>query len=85
MFRKNFTNMFRKMVIRERQVSFAGHRSQVAGRRSQVAGHRSQVAGHRLQVTGHRSQVTGCRSHQNKKAISNTGDTRVTRDSQEVS
>ena len=44
-----------------------------------------QVTGCRLQVTGHRSQVTGCRSYQNQKAISNTGDTRVTRDSQEVS
>ena len=43
----------------KRQVSFAGHRSQVAGHRSQVAGHRSQVAGHRSQVTGHRSQVAG--------------------------
>ena len=29
----------------DRQVSFAGHRSQVAGHRSQVTGHRSQVAG----------------------------------------
>ena len=53
-----------------RQVSFAGHRSQVAGHRSQVAGHRSQVTGHR--------------SHQNQKASSNTGDVRVTPDSQEV-
>ena len=43
----------------QRQVSFAGHRSQVAGHRSQVTGHRSQVTGHRLQVTGHRLQVTG--------------------------
>ena len=41
-----------------RQVSFAGHRSQVAGHRSQVTGHRSQVAGHRSQVTGHKLQVT---------------------------
>ena len=41
-----------------RQVSFAGHRSQVAGHRSQVAGRRSQVAGHRSQVTGHKLQVT---------------------------
>ena len=74
-----------------RQVSFAGHRSQVTGHRSQVTGHRSQVAGHRSQVTGrrsqvagHRSRVTGCRSHQIQKAISITGDVRITRDSEEI-
>ena len=33
---------------------------------------------------GHRSQVTGQRSHQNQKAISNTGEVRITRDSQEI-
>ena len=54
-------------------------------RQVSFAGHRLQVTGHRLQVTGRRSQVAGCRSHQNQKAISNTGDTRATRDSQEVS
>ena len=37
-----------------------------------------------LQVTGHRSQVTGHRSHQNQKAISNTGDVRITQDSQAI-
>ena len=74
-----------------RQVSFAGHRSQVRGHRSEVTGHRSQVtgrrsqvAGHRSQVTGHRSRVTGCRSHQIQKAISITGDVRITRDSEEI-
>ena len=47
------SNATSNYAISERQVSFAGHRSQVAGHRSQVAGHRSQVAGHRLQVAGH--------------------------------
>ena len=37
-------------------------------------------AGHRSQVTGHRSQVTG----QYKKAISITGDVRITQDSQAI-
>ena len=41
-------------------------------------------AGHRSQVTGHRSRVTGHRSHQNQKAISDTGNVIITRDSQEV-
>ena len=50
----------------------------------QVTGHRLQVTGHRSQVTGCRSQVAGHRSHQNQKASSDTGDVRVTRDSQEV-
>ena len=54
---------------------------QVTGHRLQVTGHRLQVTGHRLQVTGCRSQAAGCRSHQNQKAISNTRDVRVTRDS----
>ena len=45
---------------------------------------RTQTGRFLLQVIGHRSQVAGHRSHQNQKAISNTGDTRVTRDSQEV-
>ena len=45
---------------------------------------RSQVTGHikGAQFTGHRSQVTG--HIKIKKAISNTGDARITRDSQEV-
>ena len=58
------------MTVKFRQVSFTGHRSQVTGRRSQVAGHRSRVTGHR--------------SHQSQKAISITGDVRITRDSQEI-
>ena len=37
-----------------------------------------------VSFAGHRSQVTGHRSHQNQKAISNTGDVRITRDSQEI-
>ena len=57
---------------------------QVTGHRSQVTGCRSQVTGCRSQVTGCRSQVAGHRSHQNQKASSDTGDVRVTRDSQEV-
>ena len=53
-------------------------------RQVSFAGHRSQVTGHRSQVTGHGSRVTGHRSHQNQKAISNTGNVITTRDSQEV-
>jgi len=37
-----------------------------------------------VSFAGHRLQVTGYRSHQNQKASSNTGDVRVTPDSQEV-
>ena len=57
-------------------------RSQVTGCRSQVTGCRLQVTGCRSQVAGHRSQVAG--RIKIKKAISNTDDTWVTRDSQEV-
>ena len=61
-----------------------GHRSQVTGHRSEVTGHRPQVTGRRSHVAGHRSRVTGCRTHQIQKAISITGDVRITRDSQEI-
>ena len=37
-----------------------------------------------VSFAGHRSQVTGHRSHQNQKAISNTGDVRITQDSQAI-
>ena len=37
-----------------------------------------------VSFAGHRSQLTAHSSHQNQKAISNTGDVRITRDSQEI-
>ena len=46
----HFVNSYKRQFLQtrvtrmyERQVSFAGHRSQVTGHRSQVTGHRSQV------------------------------------------
>ena len=79
----NSTGRFLLQVTGHR-LQVTGHRLQVTGHRLQVTGHRSQVAGHRSQVTGRRSQVAGHGSHQNQKASSDTGDVRVTRDSQEV-